>query len=112
MNFKMQSLTDVWKESKLYVMGFVALLGITIGTAFTYQNVIKPLSSTVSISSVKADDDDGGALRRRVRVLRDGHGRVNGCVRLRVCVRVSDDVLRLLYNRNLCTFSIPSYFLG
>ena len=61
MNFKMQSLTDVWKESKLYVMGFVALLGITIGTAFTYQNVIKPLSSTVSISSVKADDDDGSA---------------------------------------------------
>ena len=58
------------------------------------------------------DDDGGGALRRRVRVLRDGHGRVNGCVRLRVCVRVSDDALRLLYNRNLCTFSIPSYFLG
>ena len=58
MNFKMQSLTDVWKESKLYVMGFVALLGITIGTAFTYQNVIKPLSSTVSISSVKAATDD------------------------------------------------------
>ena len=58
MKFKMQSLTDVWKESKLYVMGFVALLGITIGTAFTYQNVIKPLSSTVSISSVKAATDD------------------------------------------------------
>ena len=58
MKFKMQSLTDIWKESKLYVMGFVALLGITVGTAFTYQNVIKPLSSTVSISSVKAATDD------------------------------------------------------
>ena len=61
MKFKMQSLTDVWKESKLYVMGFLALLGITIGTAFTYQNVVKPLTSTVSISSVKADEDDGSA---------------------------------------------------
>ena len=58
MKFKMQSLTDIWKESKLYVMGFVALLGITVGAAFTYQNVIKPLSSTVSISSVKAATDD------------------------------------------------------
>ena len=58
MKFKMQSLTDIWKESKLYVMGFVALLGITVGAAFTYQNVIKPLSSTVSISSVKAARDD------------------------------------------------------
>ena len=58
MKFKMQSLTDIWKESKLYVMGFVALLGITVGAAFTYQNVIKPLSSTVSISSVKAADDE------------------------------------------------------
>ena len=56
----MQSLTDVWKESKLYLIGFVALFGIVVGSAFTYQNIIRPLSSMVSVGTVKAasDDDD------------------------------------------------------
>lgn len=58
MKFKMQSLTEVWNESKLYLMGFVALFGIVFGSAFTYQNVIKPITSTVSVSTVKADEDE------------------------------------------------------
>lgn len=59
MKFKMQSLTEVWNESKLYLMGFVALFGIVFGSVFTYQNVIKPITSTVSVSTVKADEDKG-----------------------------------------------------
>lgn len=58
MKFKMQSLTEVWKESKLYLMGLVALFGIVFGSVFTYQNVIKPVMSTVSINTVRAEEDE------------------------------------------------------
>lgn len=57
MKFKMQSLTEVWKESKLYLMGLVALFGIIFGSAFTYQNIIKPIASTVSVTTVRAEDE-------------------------------------------------------
>ena len=60
MKFKLQSLSEVWKDTKIYGVGLLAALGLVVGSVFTYQNVIKPISSTFAISEVKATggDDD------------------------------------------------------
>lgn len=58
MKFKLQSLSEVWKDTKIYGVGLLAALGLVVGSVFTYQNVIKPISSTFVISEVKATGDD------------------------------------------------------
>lgn len=58
MKFKLQSLSEVWKDTKIYGVGLLAALGLVVGSVFTYQNVIKPISSTFAISEVKATDGD------------------------------------------------------
>lgn len=58
MKFKLQSLSEVWKDTKIYGVGLLAALGLVFGSVFTYQNVIKPISSTFAISEVKATDGD------------------------------------------------------
>ena len=58
MKFKLQSLSEVWKDTKIYGVGLLAALGLVVGSVFTYQNVIKPISSTFAISEVKATGDD------------------------------------------------------
>lgn len=58
MKFKLQSLSEVWKDTKIYGVGLLAALGLVVGSVFTYQNVIKPISSTFAISEVKAAGDD------------------------------------------------------
>ena len=58
MKFKLQSLSEVWKDTKIYGVGLLAALGLVVGSVFTYQNVIKPISSTFLISEVKATGDE------------------------------------------------------
>lgn len=58
MKFKVQSLTEVWKDTKLYCLGLVALLGIVVGSVFSYQTVVKPIASSFTVNQVKADDKD------------------------------------------------------
>lgn len=58
MKFKLQSLSEVWKDTKIYGVGLLAALGLVVGSVFIYQNVIKPISSTFAISEVKAAGDD------------------------------------------------------
>lgn len=58
MKFKLQSLSEVWKDTKIYGVGLLAALGLIVGSVFTYQNVIQPLSSTFAINQVKADKGD------------------------------------------------------
>lgn len=58
MEFKMQSLTEVWKDTKLYCLGLLAVLGIVVGSVFSYQAVVKPIASSFAINQVKADDKD------------------------------------------------------
>lgn len=58
MKFKLQSLSEVWKDTKIYGVGLLAALGLVVGSVFTYQNVIQPLSSTFSINQVKATGDE------------------------------------------------------
>lgn len=58
MKFKLRSLSEVWKDTKIYGVGLLAALGLVVGSVFTYQNVIKPISSTFAISEVKATGDD------------------------------------------------------
>lgn len=58
MKFKLQSLSEVWKDTKIYGVGLLAALGLVVGSVFTYQNVIKPISSTFAISEIKATGDD------------------------------------------------------
>ena len=58
MKFKMQSLSEVWKDTKIYGMGLLASLGLIVGSVFTYQNVIQPISDTFTIGQVKAAKDD------------------------------------------------------
>ena len=58
MKFKMQSLSEVWKDTKIYGMGLLASLGLIVGSVFTYQNVIQPISGTFTIGQVKAAKDD------------------------------------------------------
>ena len=62
MKFKMQSLSEVWKDTKIYGMGLLASLGLIVGSVFTYQNVIQPISGTFTISQVKAAEDDKDKL--------------------------------------------------
>lgn len=57
MEFKMQSLTEVWKDTKLYCLGLVAVLGIVVGSVFSYQTVVKPIASSFTIGQVKADEE-------------------------------------------------------
>ena len=54
----MQSLSEVWKDTKIYGMGLLASLGLIVGSVFTYQNVIQPISGTFTIGQVKAAKDD------------------------------------------------------
>lgn len=54
MKFKVQSLTEVWKDTKLYCLGLVAALGIVVGGVFSYQTVVKPIASSLTIGQVKA----------------------------------------------------------
>ena len=54
MKFKVQSLTEVWKDTKLYCLGLVAALGIVVGSVFSYQTVVKPIASSLTIGQVKA----------------------------------------------------------
>lgn len=58
MKFKVQSLTEVWKDTKLYCLGLVAVLGIVVGSVFSYQTVVKPIASSFTVNHVKADDKD------------------------------------------------------
>ena len=58
MEFKVQSLTEVWKDTKLYCLGLVAALGIVVGSVFSYQTVVKPIASSFTIDQVKADDEN------------------------------------------------------
>lgn len=58
MEFKMQSLTEVWKDIKLYCLGLIALLGIVVGSVFSYQTVVKPITSSFTIGQVKAAGED------------------------------------------------------
>ena len=58
MEFKVQSLTEVWKDTKLYCLGLVAVLGIVVGSVFSYQTVVKPIASSFMIGQVKADDEN------------------------------------------------------
>ena len=58
MEFKVQSLTEVWKDTKLYCLGLVAALGIVVGSVFSYQTVVKPIASSFTIGQVKADDEN------------------------------------------------------
>ena len=58
MKFKVQSLTEVWKDTKLYCLGLVAALGIVVGSVFSYQTVVKPIASSFTIDQVKAKGDD------------------------------------------------------
>lgn len=58
MEFKVQSLTEVWKDTKLYCLGLVAVLGIVVGSVFSYQTVVKPIASSFTIDQVKAKGDD------------------------------------------------------
>lgn len=58
MEFKMQSLTEVWKDIKLYCLGLIALLGIVVGSVFSYQTVVKPIASSFTIGQVKAAGED------------------------------------------------------
>ena len=62
MKFKMQSLSEVWKDTKIYGMGLLASLGLIVGSVFTYQNVIQPISGTFAISQVNAAKDDEDKL--------------------------------------------------
>ena len=58
MKFKVQSLTEVWKDTKLYCLGLVAVLGIVVGSVFSYQTVVKPIASSFTIRQVKAAGED------------------------------------------------------
>lgn len=49
-------LRQVWNDSKIFLVGFLALVGLVIGINFTYNAVVQPLSSGISIEGVKADD--------------------------------------------------------
>ena len=62
MKFKMQSLSEVWKDTKIYGMGLLASLGLIVGSVFIYQNVIQPISGTFAISQVNAAKDDEDKL--------------------------------------------------
>jgi hypothetical protein len=60
MKFKVQSLTEVWKDTKLYCLGLVALLGIVVGSVFSYQTVVKPIASSFTVQKAYAAKDDEG----------------------------------------------------
>lgn len=50
-------LRQVWNDSKIFLVGFLALVGLVIGINFTYNAVVQPLSSGISIEGVKAAED-------------------------------------------------------
>ena len=60
MKFKVQSLTEVWKDTKLYCLGLVAVLGIVVGSVFSYQTVVKPIASSFTVQKAYAAKDDEG----------------------------------------------------
>lgn len=49
-------LRQVWNDSKIFLVGFLALVGLVVGINFTYNAVVQPLSSGISIEGVKAED--------------------------------------------------------
>ena len=49
-------LRHVWNDSKIFLVGFLALVGLVVGINFTYNAVVQPLSSGISIEGVKAED--------------------------------------------------------
>ena len=51
-------LRQVWNDSKIFLVGFLALVGLVIGINFTYNAVVQPLSSGISIEGVKAENKD------------------------------------------------------
>ena len=57
MEFKMQSLTEVWKDIKLYCLGLLAVLGIVVGSAFSYQTVVKPIVSSFTVNKTYAEEE-------------------------------------------------------
>ena len=57
MEFKVQSLTEVWRDIKLYVIGLLAMVGIIVGSVFSYQAVVKPIANSFTVGQVKADGD-------------------------------------------------------
>lgn len=54
-------LRQVWNDSKIFLVGFLALVGLVIGINFTYNAVVQPLSSGISIEGVKAEDKNDKA---------------------------------------------------
>ena len=51
-------LRQVWNDSKIFLVGFLALVGLVVGINFTYNAVVQPLSSGISIEGVKAENKD------------------------------------------------------
>ena len=49
-------LRQVWNDSKIFLVGFLALVGLVVGINFAYNAVVQPLSSGISIEGVKAED--------------------------------------------------------
>ena len=54
-------LRQVWNDSKIFLVGFLALVGLVVGINFTYNAVVQPLSSGISIEGVKAEDKNDKA---------------------------------------------------
>ena len=55
-------LRQVWNDSKIFLVGFLALVGLVVGINFTYNAVVQPLSSGISIEGVKAEENDKAEL--------------------------------------------------
>jgi hypothetical protein len=62
--FNKSDLRVVWKDSKVFILGFLAALGIIVGSTLSYKAVINPILSTFSVNTVQAadDKDDGKEL--------------------------------------------------
>ena len=54
-------LRHVWNDSKIFLVGFLALVGLVVGINFTYNAVVQPLSSGISVEGVKAEDKNDKA---------------------------------------------------
>lgn len=54
-------LRQVWNDSKIFLVGFLALVGLVVGINFTYNAVVQPFSSGISIEGVKAEDKNDKA---------------------------------------------------
>lgn len=58
--FNKSDLRVIWKDSKIFILGFLAALGIIVGSTLSYKAVINPIISTFSVNTVQADDKDDG----------------------------------------------------